>query len=275
MTARAADTVGARGARTFSVVASVALVLVGLLLAWFNKLPGIPPEGQRVPFISTLVGVTFYVLYNVRKRRDRFDLKYVPDYAFRAAQAVVYLYAILAIFDFLRSQDQRDALLQWPPNLIGLFVGMYILHVERAMEGLGYRFEEVLTSVLGRSLSLPTRREKDIELVQAEGRFREIQKQAELVAAEGGAPALVEGLKERFRRVSDAIDERDHDATVKEVTELALDFERTKRELRREARTVSRVLGMMEATSPGPLPRAGSPSRESRRSRPGGKAPSP
>jgi hypothetical protein len=240
----------------------VALVVVGLLLAGFNKLPGIPPEGQGVPFISTLVGVTFYILYNVRKRRDRFDLKYVPDYTFRAAQAVVYLYAILAMFDFLRSRDEKDALLQWPPNLIGLFVGMYILHVERAMEGLGYRFEEVLTSVLGRSLSLPTRREKDIQLVQAEGRFREIQKQAELMAAEGGAPALVEGFKERFRQVSDAIDERDHDATVKEVTELALDFERTKQELRREARTVSRVLGMMQATSPGLLPRSGSSSRE-------------
>jgi hypothetical protein len=249
-------------------VTSVLLVGVGLVLAWLNKLPGIAPEGQLVPLVSALVGVTFYVLYNVRKRRDRFDMTYFPDYTFRAAQAVVYLYAILAIFGFMRAEGDQQALLRWPPNLVGLFIGMYILHVERAMEGLGYRFEEVLTSVLGRSLSLPTRREKDVQLVQAEGRFREIQKQAELLAAEAGPPAVVEGLKERFRHVSDAIGERDHDSAIKEVGELSLDFERAKHELRREARTVSRVLGMVAATSPGPMPKV-----ESRPGGGGGNAP--
>ena len=168
MTEKGVTTDGTRRARTFSVVASVGLVVMGLALAWVNKLPGIPSEGQLVPFVSTLVGVTFYVLYNVRKRRDRFDVKFLPDYTFRAAQAVVYLYAILGMFHYLRSEGEEQALLEWPPNLIGLFVGMYILHVERAMEGLGYRFEEVLTSVLGRSLSIPTRREKDILRIPAD-----------------------------------------------------------------------------------------------------------
>jgi hypothetical protein len=250
-----------RGLRTFSVVASVALVGVGLVLAWSNKLPGIPAQGQLMPFISTLVGVTFYVLYNVRKRRDRFDTKYLPDYVFRAAQAVVYVYAILAIFNFTLAAGDDQALLRWPTNLIGLFVGMYILHLERAIEGLGYRFEEILTAVLGRSLALPTRRETDIRLVQAEGRFREIQNQAELLVADAGPPALVEGFKKRFRCVSDAIRERDYDSVVKEVTELSLDFERTKQEVRRQARTVSRVLGMVDAASPGPLPKLRLPKR--------------
>lgn len=254
----------ARGARVFSVVAPAILVVLGLLLAWFNQLPGLPRDGQVVPLISSLVGVTFYLLYNVRKRRGRFDLAYLPDYLFRAAQAVVYVYAILAMFDYLRSEGEAagQALLRWPPNLIGLFVGMYILHVERAMESLGYRFEEALTGVLGRSLSLATRREKDIQFVQAEGRLREMQKQAELMAAETGPSALVEGLKQRFRQASDAIAERDDDSAVKEIAELSLDFERTKRELRREARTVSRVLDMVQAQSPGPLSIA--PAREPR-----------
>jgi hypothetical protein len=259
MKARETSSDSARRARTIAVVMSVGLVVIGLALAWANKLPGIPAKGQLVPFVSALVGVSFYVLHNVRKRRDRFDLYYAPDYAFRAAQAVVYLYAILAIFDYLRyapGTRPEGELLRWPPNLIGLFVGMYILHVERAMEGLGYRFEEVLTAILGRSLALPTRREKDIALVQAEGRFRDIRQQAELMAAEAGPPALAEGFKERFRRVSDAIAERDHDAAVKEVAELSLDFEMTKQAVRREALTVRKVLGLVESASPDAAPAA-------------------
>jgi hypothetical protein len=253
------DSQGTR-VRRISAALSLALVAVGLILAGFNVLPAIPKEGQIVPFISTLVGVTFYVLYNVRRRRERFDLKFLPDYAFRAAQAVVYLYAILAIFDVMRARSETDFLLQWPPNLIGLFVGMYILHVERAMEGLGYRFEEVLTAILGRSLSMPTRREKDIQLVQAAGKFRDIQQQAEVMAAQAGPPAVIQDLKQRFREVSGAITDRDHDAAVKEVRELSLDFELTKQEIRRETKTVRKVLGMVEAHPLGPIPEREDPS---------------
>ena len=53
-----------------------------------------------------------------------------------------------------------------------------------------------------------------------------------------GSSVMIQGLKERFRETSGAISDRDHDATVKLVSGVSLDFELAKHEIRRETRTV-------------------------------------
>jgi hypothetical protein len=193
------------------------------------------------PFAAALIGVSLYVMASVRKRRDRFDAKFLPDYAFRAAQAIVYVYVILAIGV---QSDKVTNLSAWPPNVIGLFVGMFILHVEKAMEGLGQRFEEVLTGLLPRSLAAQTSREKQTAQLSAEMKFRDIQKQSELLASQMRSSSLYSALQTRLKEVEGTIRDGDPDAIQDAVSALAGVFERIKVDQRVEARTVEEVLNL-------------------------------
>ena len=49
--------------------------------------------GIRTSFVFTYLRVTLYVLHVAKQRRAEFDLRYLPDYWYRAAQAAVYLYS--------------------------------------------------------------------------------------------------------------------------------------------------------------------------------------
>lgn len=247
--------VPALGAGSLSAIASLAIIAFIVGCAAFDLLVGIPPEKQWIPFATCLVGVTLYVVSSVKKRRERFDYAYLPDYFYRAAQAVVYLYATLAV---MQLDTTPGALSNWPPNLVGLFVGLYIPHVEKAIEGFGQRFEEALTAVFGRSLAAPTSREKDIQYVQLEGRVRDIQRAAEILASQRGGDAVVDGLRTRLDAVSKTMADGDYDAVRKEVNDLVVDFEATKEAMRQEEATVQKVLALAATpTDPGPAPPSG------------------
>jgi hypothetical protein len=206
------------------------------------------------PFAAALIGVSLYVMASIRKRKDRFDPRFLPDYAFRAAQAIVYVYVILAIG--VQSNKLTD-LAAWPPNVIGLFVGMFILQVEKAMEGLGQRFEEVMTGLLPRSLAVQTSREKQYTQLSSEMKFRDIQKQSELLASQMRSSSLYSALQQRLCDVERTIRDGDPDSIQDAVNALAGAFERVKVDLRVEARSIEEILDLEhprspEGTIPGP-----------------------
>ena len=65
--------------------------------------------------------------------------------------------------------DKVDAVATaFSPNILGFLVGLFILRVERAMEGLGDKFEEALTAILPRAtqyVSAEERRRQQLKMV--------------------------------------------------------------------------------------------------------------
>lgn len=282
---------------------SAAVILGILVLAYNGELVllkgGTLNNTQWLPFASTLIGVSLYAMSTAMTYRDKWQLRYLPDYWYRAAQAVVYLYIILAIMGQTGLGVTPDAAPQpspgpsatapvqnppvdapppastvvpaslaptpptqtpepekdppkppsspdfshWPPNLIGLMVGLFILHVEKAMEGFGQRFEEALTALLGRSLTARTTREKQIERLRDEQRFVEIQRQAELLASQLRSPGAREAIQRRLAAVAEIVRTGSSEELRGEVEKLSWEFEQIKVALREDSQTVAEILG--------------------------------
>ncbi len=215
----------------WSLVTPLFVVVLALVLAARNSLPILAQStNQWTPFIFALVGVLLYVMQQTRTRRERFEPRYLPDYAFRAFQAVVYLYVIMAII--ARTGTPGADFADWEPNLTGLFVGMFIQHVEKAMEGLGQRFEEALTAILSRPLTARTLREKQVDMVALEQKYRAIRVQAEGFAAVLSDPAVAVALQGMLASVETRLKDGDFDAIQAAVNDLAWRFELLKREQR-------------------------------------------
>lgn len=132
---------------------------------------------------------------------------------------------------------------RWPPNLIGLLIGLFILHVEKAMEGFGERFGEALTAILGRSLEGKTPREKQMDRIRDEKKLEEIRQQAELIASQAPGRAVLEGFQKRLADVTDTVREGEPNAIHDDVVKLAWEFEQLKVALREETSTVAEILG--------------------------------
>ena len=232
-----------------TIAVSVGIV-VGII--WFARLEALPilrgATHQWSPFVFALLGVALYVMASRTKRRERFDVRYFPDYCYRAAQAVVYLYVILAIVVQVGPQ-QEYPLTQWPPTLIGLLVGMFIEHVEKAMEGFGQRFEEVLAGFLPRSLVAKTSREKQLDRLRNEQRYATIKTQLELVASQGRDPGLRAAVPRRLGQVEQVIRDGDDKAIADEVDRLAWEFEEIKVAMREEEMNVAEVLSLLRRPS--------------------------
>lgn len=125
-------------------VLSLTVVAIIVVLAVQGELPALSNSPhQWTPFVFTYLGVTLYVLQVAKQRRAEFDCRYLPDYCYRAAQAAVYLYVIMTLI----ARGQAHEFASWPPNLIGLFVGLFIEQVEAAMQGLGGRLGDALAVV--------------------------------------------------------------------------------------------------------------------------------
>jgi apolipoprotein N-acyltransferase len=125
-------------------ILALAVVAVIVALAVTGDLPALANSPhQWTPFAFTSLGVTLYVLQAAKRRRSEFDLRYLPDYCFRAAQAAVYLYVIMTVI----ARGEAHEFASWPPNLIGLFVGLFIEQVEEAVQGVGQRLGDALAVV--------------------------------------------------------------------------------------------------------------------------------
>jgi len=232
--------------------ASTAVTLGILALAYQEQLLLLKKgQSQWLPFASALIGVSLYFMSTAKTYRDNWQLRYLPDYCYRAAQAVVYVYIVLAIMgqegwglaDGPPQVPPIPDFSHWPPNLIGLVVGLFILHVEKAVEGFGQRFEEALTAVLGRSLTARTSREKQIARLRDEQTFSEIERQAELLASQLRSPGAREAIQRRLATVGALVRTGSPEELRQEVEKLSWEFEQIKVALREDSQTVAEILG--------------------------------
>ena len=301
------------------------VVVVGtMLMAWYGMGLNDPDDhkfnGDRfMPFLATLVGVSLYMMGVTKTYKERFDYRYLPDYCYRVAQAVVYTYVVLAIMAQVdvglsagddRQPDRPQVIVSpsptatpaptsapgqtptpapvaspspasspaitptvtpsptatpapgspddsaaengassdkdfssWPPVLVGLMIGLFILHVEKAMEGFGERFGEALSALLGRSLEGKTPRERQMDRIRDEKKLDEIRQQAELMASQAPGGAVLKGFQKRIEEVTDICRDGEPNAIHDAVTKLAWDFEQVKVALREETTTVAEILG--------------------------------
>lgn len=132
---------------------------------------------------------------------------------------------------------------RWPPVLVGLMIGLFILHVEKAMEGFGERFGEALSALLGRSLEGRTPREKQMDRIRDEKKLEEIRQQAELMASQAPGRAVLVGFQKRIAEVTGICRDGEANAIHDAVTKLAWEFEQIKVALREETTTVAEILG--------------------------------
>ncbi|MCP4546299.1 MAG: hypothetical protein GY835_07525 [bacterium] len=241
MQSNKADNGGLKGWPTI-IVSSTIMVTI-MTLAVQNKMPMLKGHaGQWLPFVFTIVGVLLYIMASAKTRRERFDRKFLPDYFYRGAQAVVYLYIILS---FLASGDNTGTVStfeSWSPNTIGLFVGLFILHVEKAMEGFGQRFEESLAAIFPRALTSKTSREKQLERLRSETRFQEIKTQAEGMVSQFRNDKIAAAFQIRLREVEATLRSKDDDGIKDEVSQLAWEFESIKKAMREEELTIDEIL---------------------------------
>ncbi len=90
--------------------------------------------GLLAGLLAALVGATLYFLSSLKRHDVDFVPGYLPDYAFRAAQAVTYTFLVFTT-PLMRDQTFYD----WPPLTVGLFVGLFIQQVEHALEAVAER----------------------------------------------------------------------------------------------------------------------------------------
>lgn len=133
---------------------SASIVTVIVALAMHGDLPVLAESRhQWTPFVFTYLGVTLYLLQAAQRRREAFDIRYLPDYFYRGAQAAVYLYVIMTLF----ARGQAREFASWPPNLMGLLVGLFIEQVEAGMQGIGQRFEQAVSVLFPPPAREPTK----------------------------------------------------------------------------------------------------------------------
>ena len=226
-----------------TIIVSAVLITAILWLALEEKMPLFGDRtDQWLPFTASIVGVLLYVMSSAKTRRERFDLKYLSDYFFRGAQAVVYLYIILGFMAQNTQQIASTSFKDWSPITIGLFVGLFIPHVEKAMEGFGQRFEEALAAIFPRALTSKTSRERQLERLRSETKFQEIQTQAEGLLSQYRGEEVGAAFQQRLKEVQTTIRNKDDDGITDQVRDLAWDFEKIKQAVREEELTMEDIL---------------------------------
>lgn len=173
-----------------------------------------------VPFGSALVGVLLYIMGAARTLRSEWDGgAYFGEYVFRIAQTMVYL---LIVWWAWTRFDEGATATTLPPNILGLFVGMYILRVERAVDALGDKFGEALNTVLPSAAQLTGPERRRVQ-VRAAGQVQDLEAQWKVLRPQIpdlGARDSVDEAVEAARKLSIGRDSERARAAATELTRL-------------------------------------------------------
>lgn len=161
-------------------------------------LPGQPaPSGPSatylIPYLTCLAGVLLFIMNTARAKGEDWDWGgYFGEHAYRIAQAFAYVFIVWWAWSNLTDEVLVGTYLR--PNALGFLVGLFILRVERAMDGLGDKFEELLFAILPRAARYTVVEERKRAQLRAGCRLGEIATQWDVIRTQIGD----EGAKAMF-----------------------------------------------------------------------------
>lgn len=206
-------------------------------------------EEYLFPFLMNLAGVLLFIMNTARRKQERWELRrYWGDHCFRVAQSVAYLFIVMWAMATVQRQDDPLASngfnpLGYPPSIIGFLVGFFILRVERAMEGLGDKFEEVLMAVLPRAASYMTREETRRRTLKSAFQLDDIIVQYQAIRPQVANPALCTRMDELLDEAEEAASKGDPEATQKANATVMRFFEELKKSAGEMLVPLDEVLG--------------------------------
>lgn len=176
-----------------------------------------------IPFVTCLAGVLLFIMgISRRKRGDWAFRKYWGDYCYRIAQAFAYLFIVLWAWAKWGNKVEGANI---PPNILGFLVGFFILRVERAMESLGEKFEEVLMSVLPRSVTYVTVQEKRRQQLRDTYKLEDIATQYEALRPIIEDEAVRERIDKKMAEATEAAGGENPEETKRRINEVLRHFE--------------------------------------------------
>jgi len=237
----------------FMLVLSLAVIAIVLTISLFFGdelfMGGDPPANKIssrliyiLPYATCLAGVLIFMMSVARRKGRDWDLRgHWGEHLFRIPQAFAYLFIIMWAWAQGANADVvgRDI----PPNIIGFLVGLFILRVEKAMEGFGVKLEEILMSILPRSLAAVSAEEKRRQQLRTYYRLDEIAQQYEVIRAEIDDPGAKERFDEELDRAREAVEGEDPDRARREVQSVARGFDEMKRSAKEVLVPLDELLG--------------------------------
>lgn len=225
-------------------------IIVGIILyvsyARGDTFFGTPEEGRKpidslVPFFTNLAGVLLFIMNTSRRKRDQWKLRdYWGDHCFRIAQSYSYLFVILWAWGAGKDAVNTKS---FSPNILGFLVGFFIIRVERAMESLGDKFEEILVSILPRSIGYISVEERRRKQLRAVYKLDEIASQYDAVRSQIDDPGAREEVDKQIAEAEEAVESKDPEIVYKKISKLARVFDEAKRGLGEMLVPVDELLG--------------------------------
>lgn len=196
-----------------------------------------------IPYLTCLAGVLLFIMGTARMKGDDWDLtKYWGEHTYRIAQAFAYLFVVWWAWARVPEGGGLEGT-YIRPNILGFLVGFFILRVERAMDGLGDKFEEVLFAVLPRAARYTVIEERKRQQVRAGYKLTDISTQWDVLAAQVGNEAAKQDFEERLKRAIDLAGGSDPEKARHAADEVTRYFERLKAEAGEILVSVDELIG--------------------------------
>jgi len=189
-----------------------------------------PAQSYLIPYLTCLAGVLLFIMGTARSKGDDWDLgRYRGEHACRVAQAFAYLFVVWWAWSKLSAGGELQGT-YIRPNILGFLVGFFILRVERAMDGLGGKFEEMLFAILPRAARYTVVEERKRQQVRAGYKLTDIATQWEVLCTQLGNEEAIEVFEDRLKTAIELAAGSDPEKARLAADEVGRLFERLKAE---------------------------------------------
>lgn len=262
------DTLSRRPAwrQVFMLVLSVIVIAVvlwvsycyGDILFGFSDSDG---KEYLIPYVTALSGVLLFIMNVARKKKKEWKLRdFWGDHCFRIAQSFAYLFFIMWAYYKVtngggdeggdEASNPASMTLALTPNILGFLVGLYILRVERAMDGFGDKFEEIITAILPRAtryVSTEERRRQQLRMVY---KIEDIGTQYEALRPRIEDPAAQFKIDKLIDEAHSAAEGEDPDKVKPAVDALTRAFEEAKKSMGEVLVPLDEFVGSIDKEKP-------------------------
>ena len=224
----------------FGLSMMVILIIVPLSVIYGDEFFRSPDAGAQaegafaqsylIPYLTCLAGVLLFIMSTARQKGDDWDLgRYWGEHSYRVAQAFAYLFVVWWAWSKVAADGGLEGT-YIRPNILGFLVGFFILRVERAMDGLGDKFEEMLFAVLPRAARYTVVEERKRQQLRAGYKLTDIATQWDVLSTQVGNESAKEDFEARLRSALELAAGADPEKARHAADDVSRMFERLKAE---------------------------------------------